>query len=791
MNASSCYAGKILTVDLNTGKSGELDTFYYADRFLGGRGIASGLYWDLAAPETGAYDEKNPLIISLGPLAGIPALGGSRWGIYAKSPFPENEKFCYGNLGGYFGAELKFAGYDGLVITGKAPQTSILFISDSSVSILSAEDLRGKSTVETFSEVKERTGSKAKVLSIGPAGENMVPLATVFADGDASCSGGMGAVMGSKNLKAVAVRGSRRSVDTVDREELIRIEKEIRRYNRGNVKVWGLDFMAQGPKTKKLPCYGCMANCLRVKYTPEKGTAGKFMCQSRFFYLQYAWSYYGKETDVPFHANRLCDEYGIDTWELQIVMEWLLRCDAEGVLNGEQIGLDMSMIGSYEFIRDLVTMTALKQGLGEVLARGARAAAGTVGGDAPALVKRSDPYDPRYCTVNTFLFPFETREPIQLLHEAGLVLSQWSSWAKGVEGSHISSDVVRRIARRFWGSAKAADMTTMAGKAEAAVRIQNRQYAKECLGLCDWMYPVIDNPGSKDHLGDPAIESRIASAAIGREIDEADLYKYGERVFNLQRGILLREGHRAVYDDILHEEWHNEPMEHHVADPECLVPGPGGKPVSMVGSRILMQDFEKAREEYYHLRGWDVETGLQSVGNLKDLGLEKEAWDLFNRELALENAGKLSLVKRCCRSAGEITWVKRFLEKEKDQVPNTAENEISIKGEDLLALLQEQQKKFGHNGIAVNFEGWNKMMQYYFPDINEYYVIEMKDGTALPPIKLDKPIKKPEIFYEMSTETLRAMTKGELSGFKAYQQRRLKLKASFSDMMKLQSLNNV
>jgi putative sterol carrier protein len=113
----------------------------------------------------------------------------------------------------------------------------------------------------------------------------------------------------------------------------------------------------------------------------------------------------------------------------------------------------------------------------------------------------------------------------------------------------------------------------------------------------------------------------------------------------------------------------------------------------------------------------------------------------------------------------------------------------SIRGEELSALLEEQRVKFADPKIAHNFRGWNKAMQYYFPDIDEYHVIVIEEGEAQPPEKLDEPMKNPEIHYEMSTQVLRAMTRGELSGFQAYQQRKLKLRAAFGDMMKLQALN--
>lgn len=785
------YAGKILRVDLSKDSSETIETSEYADRFLGGRGIATAVYWDEVGPETGAFDEGNRLIAAVGPLAGVKGIGGSRWGLFAKSPFPVREHFCYGNLGGSFGAELKFSGYDALIIQGKADQPSVLSIDDSRISIHPAGRLWGKSTVETIEGLKRNSAGNPKVFAIGPAGENLVAFATVFADGDASCGGGMGAVMGSKNLKAVTVRGSRRRVETADGDRLRELDREIRGYGRGNVKVWGLDFMAHGKQTKKLPCYGCPAQCLRVKYTAENGKSGKYMCQSRFFYMPHAWGFYGEDNDVPFYANRMCDEYGLDTWELQGCIEWLLLCHAEGLLSEKQTGLPLSKVGSLDFVEALVERTSRKEGFGEVLAMGAEKGAHSLGERYLEHYRRNDPYEPRYCRVNTMLYPFETREPIQQLHEAGLVLSQWSSWAKGVEEAHLSSDVVRGIAERFWGSRKAGDMSHLAGKAEAARRIQDRQYAKECLVVCDWMYPVFDIPNSSDHIGDPEVESRVITAVFGTEYSREELERIGERVFNLQRAVLLREGHRALHDDVLPREWHETPLETHVADPECIVPGPKGEIVSMLGEKIEWDEFYRMREEYYGLRGWDPATGLQPVDHLKRLGLGDVAEELSRLGLTVPEARPVPPFQRMInRAALRIDGHRRAARSRKAKSPAGTEQEPRIEGEALMRLLEEQREKFGKEQIAHNFRGWNKSMQYYFPDIDKYYVIRIVEGVAAAPEELNTPISKPEISYEMSTETLRAMTRGEISGFEAYKQRRLKLKASFIDMMKLQSLNN-
>jgi aldehyde:ferredoxin oxidoreductase len=795
MNRPSLYAGKILRVDLSSATTDIIDTMNYADRYLGGRGVATALYHEEVPPECSAFDEENRIIISMGPLSGIPGgLGGSRWGIFTKSPLPAGHRgrdhFCYGNLGGTFGAELRFAGWDGIVIQGRAEKPVWIEIVDEQVRFHSAEDLWGKSTVETRETLKSEAETKVRTLAIGPAGENRVPLATVFAEGDASCSGGVGSVFGAKNLKAITVRGSLRRVEVADRERLKEIENEIRGYGRGNVKVWGLDFMAHGPKTRKLPCFGCMASCLRVSYQADNGVRGKFMCQSRFFYMHHAWGYYGEDNDVPFLANRTCDEYGIDTWEIQTLIEWLLLCHAEGILTGEETGIPLDKVGSLEFVESLVRKVSLREGMGDVLAPGAEAAARKLGGRMHSVFTKTDPYDPRYCKVNTLLFPFDTREPIQQLHEAGLVLSQWSSWAKGVEEAHISSDVIRGIGERFWGSVEAADMTTLDGKAGAAKKIQERQMTKESMGVCDWMFPIIDNPLGDDHVGDPGVESRILSAATGIDYSEEDLYRIGERVFNLQRAVLLREGHRAREDDFLPEEWHNKPIETHVADPEVIVPDGTGKVTSAVGDVVEKKDFLRIRDEFYELRGWDVPTGLPSLRTLKKLDMEDVGKDLFKRGLAVRGERGVPMTTRILRSLDRLVSSLRPGKEEKSERYPFLERE-SLEDGELMFILEDDVQKYGHPSISHNFRGWNKDMLYYFTDLDRYYVIRFVDGRAEKPEKLDGPLEKPEITYEMDSRVLKAMSEGELSGEQAYLKRLLRMKASFGDMMKLQSLNKV
>ena len=293
----------------------------------------------------------------------------------------------------------------------------------------------------------------------------------------------------------------------------------------------------------------------------------------------------------------------------------------------------MSKLGSVEFIDGLVKMIALRQGFGDVLARGLAQAASALGGQAPSLIKHPDPYEPRLYLTTALLWAMEPREPIQALHEIGYPLAQWTTGVKGTDKTHVTSEVVRAIARRFWGSEAAADFTTTDGQAMAARMIQDRQYAKESLILCDWIYPISDNKHSQDHVGDPTLENQLYSAVTGIETDEASLYRMGETIFNLQRAALIRDGRRGRKDDTLPEDWHTEPLKRGVMDPDCLVPGKNGETVSRKGAVVDRQEFERMKDEYYRIRGWDIATGLQTRQPLESLGLKDVADDLEQRGL--------------------------------------------------------------------------------------------------------------------------------------------------------------
>ena len=624
------YAGQILKIDLSSRTSETVPSEPYT-RFIGGRGFAARLYWEEAPPEASATSEQNRLIFAVGPLAGVPMIGGSRWGIYGKSPIPSPQTFSYSNLGGRWGVELKFAGYDALVVHGKSETPIYVVVRDDTVEFKDASALWGQGAAQAREAIKGDLGSDVKVVAVGPAGENMVTTASLLADNDASGSAGLGCVMGSKNLKAVVVKGTHRKTSIAQPERLKQLSDYLRSFNRGVFTAWGTDFAQSGPKVKRDPCFGCSAKCLRIKYTADNGSSSKFSCQSGLFYQSFAWKYYGKENEASFHATRFCNEYGLDSWFVEQVLGWLVRCQRAGVPIEGLIGMPMSKLGSVEFIENLVKMIALRQGFGDVLARGLAEAARTAGGPAPSMIKHPDPYEPRLYITTALLWAVEPREPIQALHEVGYPLAMWTTGVKGVAKTHVDGEAVKAIAKRFWGSEAAADFTTTEGKPLAAKMIQDRQYVKESLIVCDWIYPISDSTFSPDHVGDPTLESQLFSAVTGTETDEAGLYRMGERVFNQQRAVLIRDGRRGREDDRLPDDWHDEPLKKGVMDPDCLVPDKDGKPVSRKGAVVDRQEFERMKEEYYVIRGWDATTGLPTRRTLEDLGLKDVADDLGRR----------------------------------------------------------------------------------------------------------------------------------------------------------------
>ena len=620
------YAGALLRVNLSTGHIAKVPTDAYADLFLGGRGIAARVHWNEVPPGCEALDPENRLTFMTGPICGVPGFSGSRWQVCGKSPI--HDQFSYANLGGSWGAQLKFAGYDGLVVEGKADGPVYLWVKNDGVEIRDAAHFRGMGAIATRERLKEELGKSARVAAVGPAGENRVTFATLLADNDSSGSSGVGAVMGSKNLKAIAVRGQGK-VETASSDRVDELRRRVRELNASKADLIR-DFLETADKTKlkKDVCYGCIDGCIRATYEGPEGQSGKFFCQPSYFYQTRAQRYYGQANDVPFQAAKLCDDYGMDTRAVETMIMWLSRCHKSEILTEERTGIPLSTMGSMEFIDMLVRKIAFREGFGDVLAEGTLRAAEIVGQESDRFITdymirtgENSVYGPRLYLTTGILYAMEPRMPIQQLHEISVQLVMWTLTQMGLDKMYLTSEVLRAIAKRVWGSEIAADFSTIEGKALAAAKIQDRQYAKECLILCDFSWPIAHSLNTEDHMGDPTLESRICAAVTGRDVDEEGLYKIGRRVFYLQRAILAREGRKGREGDSLPEFEYTVPLKGDFGNPNCMVPGKDGEPFYRKGMVVDRGEFEKMKDEYYETRGWDVSTGLQRQAELEELGL--------------------------------------------------------------------------------------------------------------------------------------------------------------------------
>ena len=632
------YAGKILTVDLTSGKTGELDTADYNERFLGGRGIAARLFWDMAPPQAGATEPENCLICATGPVTGFFGLAGCRWVMCGKSPARQPEVFTYGNLGGKWGPALKYADYDALAVKGRAERPGYLYVRDGSVEISDASDLWGLSAFDTADGVRAELGKGVSVLSIGPAAENMVSFATALADAGASVSGGIGSIMGSKNLKAIAVAGNHRP-QAAHPEKLKKITDLIKR-------VRGSTFNAPSPWsipgiTRQENCYGCGVGCSRQSYRGETGQRFKLFCQASGIYTKAAMDYFGEWNEVTLKATQLCDGYGLDSAVMAPIISWLIDCYREGLITEEQTGLPLSRAGSAEFIETLTRKISLREGFGDILAQGTLAAAETLGEKARELTTRyvatrnseTKDYDPRLIMTTALMYATEPRRPITQLHGiSGNILISWTSWARQLEGSFYTTDDLRTAAERFWGGDKAVDFTTYEGKALAAKKVQDRSCAQESLGLCDVHWPMTvmsaDNPSG--HVGDPSLESQVYSAITDLETGQEELCRIGERIFNLQRAILLRQGWGGWDGDRVLDYFFTHPLQQGEVffNPDAVMPGPDGKIISRLGIVLDRSEFEKMKDNYYQLRGWDIGTGIPTLTRLDELDLSDIIDDL-------------------------------------------------------------------------------------------------------------------------------------------------------------------
>ncbi|MFC1670706.1 aldehyde ferredoxin oxidoreductase N-terminal domain-containing protein, partial [Spirochaetota bacterium] len=365
------WTGKIAFINLSEGKIDTVPTDEYSKLFLGGLGIGQKIYWDESSPENDAFHRDNPLIFMTGPLTATQAPSAPRMSVCGKSPCIYPETFVTANLGGFFPAEIKKAGYDGLVVKGRADNPVYLLIKDNEITIKSAKHLWGQTNSETHDNIRNETDKKAKILSIGPGAENLTRIGIIYTDVAGSASMGFGSVMGSKNLKAIAAIGSD-TIHVADGESIKSIRKEYRKMTGGDFfNLFGTPHPRPDVEVvKRKHCHGCPQGCWRSYQKLTTGEENIHKCQTSMFYSYWDRKLHGSLTEASFLASKIANDYSICIMDLAFLLLWIERCTAKGILTEKDIELPISKMGSIEFIEEIIKKISYKEGFGKILAQG-------------------------------------------------------------------------------------------------------------------------------------------------------------------------------------------------------------------------------------------------------------------------------------------------------------------------------------------------------------------------------------------------------------------------------------
>jgi aldehyde:ferredoxin oxidoreductase len=606
------FSYRILEVDLS---SGRLKVIAYGEEILrktfGGSGLAASILLDRFDSSLDPFHPQSPLIFMTGLLTGIPVPCGCRISICTKSPL---RIWGEANAGGYWGPELKFTGFDGLIITGKAKEPSYLWVTSKGAEIRSAKALWGKGTFETTEELTGQTDPKARVAAIGPSGETLSCMAGVITGGaEARVMGrsGPGAVMGSKNLKAVVVRGDRRPsiadpkiLQDATREFLPNLKfveglskfgtagvvesKEaagtlpIRNFSQAH---WDKANKIAGPAlvaeylVNHYGCFSCPIRCGKDVRGPDGPYAGVVGHGPEYETLS-AFGSLVLNDDLKslIHLNFLCNDLGLDSMSAGIAVAFAIESYLRGYLK-ENDGLDMRW-GNAETVGALLEKIARRQGIGAIFADGVEKASRALGKETEAYALHSKGME------------------ISLSNPTPTV-SLALSWATSNRGAcHLegfSHQVEAGVPFPEMGYSKAMDGTSGEGKGRLTALMQNYMAVFNALGLCKFLFFA--------RVSHETICKWIKGLA-GWDLTSKDLMEAGERLYNVKRAYNVLMGVTAERD---------------VVAPRILENLRPGKPI-VEGEKL----FFDMRKEYYTTRGWDA-NGIPTREKLLSLGLEEAA----------------------------------------------------------------------------------------------------------------------------------------------------------------------
>lgn len=631
---SGGWAGKILRVNVGDRSTQRIPTAVYSEKFIGGLGIGARIAWDEIGPDTGAFDAGNTLIFATGPLTGTLAPGSGRMEVVGKSPrtYPD-EVVTRSGMGGHWGVELKRAGYDAVILEGETDKPVYVYIDRDSVKYHDATELWGMDTYATQKRLKDIHGDQVQVVCIGPAGENRSRIATIVSETSfSSGKSGFGAVMGSKKVKAIAVSGGGGQIHVARPGRLINLAahyRELLGYN--PMREWTVGYCPPDyhqrfyKKYRKgnASCFGCTLQCFAFIRVPGLD-ASQVHCIN-YYYMKPAYDFYGETLEgdqTVWQSVVLSNKLGLCNFEMAGFVPWLKDLFDAGRLDEKTSGLPLTRFGSREFIETLLQNIAYRKGIGDLLAEGAPRAAKMLPDAWPAYEKyypahgQTEHNSVRDYPAIALLWALDSRDPMIDHHAYRHLAVSRQRWPKP---HGISSEKAKAVSQAVFGTETAIDHGTYAEKAKAVSYCQNRSAVIDSLVLCDFLFPIFISQSREDRMGDTAAESRLLSAVTGSDIDETELNGVGERIWNLLRAIMVREG-RTKQEDTLH------PTNFQKIDATRETPRHSAAIISSDHTQpIRLEDFEKAKAEYYAIRGWDPDTGRPTRKTLLDLDLKEVA----------------------------------------------------------------------------------------------------------------------------------------------------------------------
>ena len=600
------FAGKLLRIDLSSSTYGEekIPNRYYKE-FISARGLSVKYLYDELKANVDPLGPENKLIMSIGVLGGTGLQGFSKWCVASKSPLTGTVFRAI--TGGNFGVWMKHIGYDLIIIEGKAHKPSYVHIDKESINFLDAENFLGLDPRQLQRRLKEKHGPKTESICVGMAGEKLIRYATITSGERTASRGGMGTVMGSKNLKAVSINVPIRKQTPFDKNKFDHLVKQqisilkehprrkilttlgtpymttmadklgmlpVRNFQEGSIQ--NIEEISDDEfyklKKSKAGCYQCMTRCGGMREVTEGPFRGT-QIDGPEYETVYAFGPLLGISDKSFviNANALCDYYGLDTISTGVCIAFAFELFEKGIISAfDTDGLDLSW-GNKEAAFSLIEKIAKREGIGYLLGEGTKRAAEHMGGEANSYAMHIKGLElPGY-------------EPRAI---KGYALSMATS---NIGGSHMYGRPRDELSGKV-------DSFTEKGKGASIAHVQMAQAVEDSLIACAFGNSGLDFQKHSEFL--------MAATGINEFADTDNLSKIGERIICLERCFNVREGFRRK-DDSLPKRMTSEPLRN---------AGPS--------TGQVVKDLDNLLDEYYQALGYAKE-GVPAIEKLKDLGLDE------------------------------------------------------------------------------------------------------------------------------------------------------------------------